>query len=119
MQGIAAGLFGKTIIGNEIIMALIGLVLHYIIALCFAAGYFFVFPNISFLKNHKLISGLLYGIFVWAVMNLIVLPLSSAYHGSFTWLGFFRGVVILMLCIGLPISFITAKYYAQKANNKT
>ncbi len=115
LHGIAAGIFGKTVLGNETNMAIIGLLLHYFIAFCFAAAYFFVFPYISFLKKNAVISGLLYGIIVWAIMNRIVVPLSQAYHGPFAWPAFLRGVTILMLCIGLPISIITARYYKTPA----
>ncbi len=117
LHGIAAGMFGKTVIGNENIMALIGLLLHYFIAYTFAILYFFIYPNIKFLHSNKIISGLLYGIFVWAVMNLIVVPLSNAYHGHFVLNSFLRAIIILMLCIGLPISLITAKYYKNQVNS--
>ena len=113
LHGIAAGLFGQTVFGSEWVMALTGLLLHYIIAFCFAGAYFFAFRYISFLKKNALISGLLYGIFVWAVMNLVVVPLSQAYHAPLTWPGFLRSLIILMICIGLPVSFITAAYYKK------
>jgi hypothetical protein len=115
LDGIAAGLFGKTVSGNETDMAIMGLLLHYFIAFCFAAAYFFAFPKISFLKKNAVISGLLYGIIVWVIMNRIVVPLSQASHGPFAWPAFLRGVTILMLCIGLPISIITARYYKDPA----
>ena len=113
-HGISSGLFGNTIIGSENTMAVIGLLLHYFIALCFATGYFLVYPHLPFLKRNAFISGLLYGIIVWIIMNLVVLPLSNAHHASPTWPGFLRGVSILMVCIGLPISFITASFYKRK-----
>lgn len=113
LRGIAAGLFGKTVIGNETIMAITGLILHYFIAFCFTGFYFFISRYIVFLRNNAVLNGLLYGIFVWLVMNLIVLPLSQAYNAPFTWPGFLRGVVILMLSIGLPISLMAAKYYKK------
>jgi hypothetical protein len=115
LHGIASGIFGKTVLGNETNMAIIGLLLHYFIAFCFAAAYFFVFPYISFLKKNAVISGLLYGIIVWAIMNQVVVPLSQAYHGPFAWPSFFRSITILMLCVGLPISIITARYYKTPA----
>lgn len=117
LHGIAAGVFNKTVIGNETVMALIGLLFHFIIACIFAAGYFFIYPRIKFLHRNKIVSGLLYGIFVWAVMNRIVVPLSHAYHGPFVFNSFLRAVIILMLCIGLPISLITAKYYKDQVSD--
>jgi hypothetical protein len=114
LHGIAAGVFGKDTVGSSTTMALLGLAFHYIIAYCFAIGYFIVYPHISFLRKQKIISGLLYGIFVWAVMNLIVVPLSNTYHAPFKWDSALRAAVILMFCIGLPISLITHRYYKSK-----
>lgn len=115
-HGISSGLFGDTIIGNESVMAVIGLLLHYFIAFCFATAYFFVYPRLSFLQKNAFISGLLYGLIVWVIMNLVVIPLSRMHHSSPTWPGFLRGAGILMVCIGLPISFITASFYKKKIN---
>ena len=111
LKGIAAVAFGKTIIGNETIMALLGLLFHFIIAYSFAAAYFFIYPYAKFLHYNKIISGLLYGIIVWAIMNLIVVPLFNGHHGPFILNAMLRAVTILMLCIGLPIAIITARYY--------
>jgi len=114
LHGIAAGVFGKTTVGSPTVMALIGLAFHYFIAFCFAIAYFVAYPHIPFLRKQKIISGLLYGIVVWAVMNLIVVPMSNAYHAPFAWPSAIRAAAILMICIGLPISFITSRYYKSK-----
>jgi hypothetical protein len=119
LRGIAAGVFGKRIVGSETIMALLGLLFHFIIACSFAAEYFLIYPDVKFLRRNKIISGLLYGIIVWLIMTFIVLPLSnvplpSVYHTPFAWLKALRSVTILMICVGLPISLTTAKYYKNK-----
>ena len=114
LHGIAAGVFGKTTVGSSAVMALIGLAFHYFIAFCFAIAYFFAYPHIPFLRKQRIISGLLYGIFVWAVMNFIVVPMSNAYHAPFAWPSAIRAAAILMICIGLPISLITNRYYKSK-----
>ncbi|HEX5150953.1 MAG TPA: YqhR family membrane protein [Parafilimonas sp.] len=111
LNGIAAGVFGKTVIGSKTVMALIGLLFHYFIAFSFTIGYFLVYPYAKFLHHNKIITGLLYGIFVWMVMNLIVLPLSNARHAPFSWVPALRGCLILMFCIGLPIALLTARHY--------
>ena len=48
LHGIAAGVFGKDIVGNSTTMAFIGLVFHYMIAFSFAIGHFLVYPYIPF-----------------------------------------------------------------------
>ena len=114
LDGIAAALFGKTIVGNTIIMAVIGLILHYFITFCFVVFYFLVYLRIRFLQKNTIISGLIYGIAVWCIMNLIVVPVTTSNHYHFLFPAFLRQVLPLIFCIGLPISFITANYYVQK-----
>jgi uncharacterized membrane protein YagU involved in acid resistance len=114
LQGIASGIFGKAAQEGGLTMACYGFIFHYIIAFSFTIGYFLVFPRISFLRNHKIISGLLYGVFAWLVMNRIVLPLSNAHMSPFKWSYALLGMSILMLCIGLPISLLTHRYYSLK-----
>ncbi len=111
LQGIAAGAFGKSIVRNEATMACIGLGFHYVIAFCFTAGYFITFPYLPFLNKHKIISGLLYGLFVWLVMNCIVIPLSNVHHYRFNMANALIAATILMLCLGLPISLMINRYY--------
>lgn len=117
LQSIASGVLGKQAFEGEMHTVACGLVFHYIIAIGWALAYFLIFPYVSFLRNQKIIAGLLYGVFVWLMMNLVVLPLSRVSPATFRWDGVLIGVVILMLCIGLPISLITHRYYASKTIN--
>jgi hypothetical protein len=114
LQSIAAGVFGKQAFAGGWETTLCGIVFHYIIATSWGSAYFLVFPYISFLRNQKIISGLLYGVLVWILMNTVVLPLSNASQPQFRWDSILIGMMILMLCIGLPISLITHKYYTSK-----
>lgn len=119
LHGIASGVFGETIVVNKIVTALIGVVFHYFIAYSFTTAYFLVYPHVKLLHHNKIINGLLYGIFVWLVMNFIVLPLSNVHHSPFKWIPATRGALILMFCIGLPISLFTSKYYKNNVAANT
>ena len=119
LNGIAAGVFGKTVIGSKTVMALIGLLFHYCIAFCFTTAYFLAYPHVKFFHGNAIINGLVYGVFVWLVMNLIVLPLSNAYHAPFSWITALRGCLILTLCIGLPIALLTAGYYKNDTGGRS
>src|SRR4051794_18482297 len=65
LQFVASGAFGKAAFQGGAPMALLGLLFHFIIAFTFATIYFLVYPHISFLQKHKVLSGLLYGVIVW------------------------------------------------------
>jgi len=114
LQGIARGALGNSAYEGGTATALAGVGFHFLIAFCFTIFYFFIFPYIPFLKKQRIISGLLYGIFVWCVMNLAVLPLLNIANIPTKWDSITRGAVILMFCIGLPISLIVGRYYLLK-----
>lgn len=114
LQSIASGIFKKEAYTGGSLMALCGLVLHYIIAFSFAWFYFIIYPYLPILKKSVLLSGVIYGIFVWVIMNLIVLPIVFPIlpekHLDFPLL---LSMVILIFCIGFPIAYITKKYYTK------
>lgn len=118
LKGIASGIFRAKAFSGGIMMAFYGLLFQFIIAYCFAIFYFLIYKYIPFLQKQIIISGLLYGIFVWCVMNLIVLPIVFVRPVTFKPDSFLIGASILMILIGLPISIITNKYYSLKNINK-
>ncbi|MFG4003513.1 DUF1440 domain-containing protein [Flavobacterium aquidurense] len=115
LQSIASGVFKKEAYSEGLQMAWYGLGLHYLIAFIFAWFYFIIYPYLPFLKKSTIISGFLYGILVWIIMNLIVLPIAFPVlpekHLDFPLL---LSVTILMLFIGLPIASVTKKYYSLR-----
>ena len=97
-------------------MVALGLLFHYIIAMSFTTAYFLVYPLIPFLQRQKIISGLLYGVFAWAFMNYITLPLSNVHMAPFKLTNALISIAILMVCIGLPVSLLVNRYYTRVAN---
>ena len=113
LQSIASGVFKKEAYTGGPQMAWYGLGFHYLIAFIFAWFYFIIYPYLPFLKKNVILSGILYGILVWIIMNLIVLPIAFPLlpekHFDFPLL---LSILILIVCIGLPIASITRKYYS-------
>lgn len=113
LQSIASGIFKKEAYLGGSQMALYGLLLHYFIALTFAWFYFTIYPYFNFLKRNTVLSGILYGIFVWIIMNLVVLPTVfpslPEKHLDFPLI---LSMLILIFCIGIPIALITKKHYS-------
>jgi hypothetical protein len=104
---VASGYFGNDAFagGNE--MVFYGLLFHFTIALFWAVTYYLIFSRITFFSSNLIIGGLFYGIIIWLIMNLIVLPFTQIPKSSFTAISVIKNMVILMLCVGLPISLIT------------
>jgi hypothetical protein len=104
---IAAGLLGREVIpGSGAGVYVLGVFLQFFIATCAAAIYYLVSRKLEFLKQYPLVCGPFYGIAVFLVMNLIVLPLCALHsHGPYQLAGLIQGLLIHMILIGLPISF--------------
>ncbi|GGH09671.1 DUF1440 domain-containing protein [Pedobacter zeae] len=108
-QYIASAILGSTAFTGGIKMVLIGLALHYFIAFSFTLFYTFAATKIALLKQHFILSGILYGLLVWTVMNLIIVPLTKIPAVPFHYEKAILNAIILVFCIGLPISYLTAR----------
>ncbi len=110
-RNIAAGLLGKQAFSGGTGVWILGFLLHYFIAFSAAAIYCMASRKLEFLWDHWLVCGMFYGIAVFLVMNLVVLPL-CAFHftGPYQLRGLTQGLLVHMLIIGLPISFSLRKF---------
>lgn len=109
LKFVASGIFGKKAFasGNE--MLAWGLFFHFLIAVGFAALYLFLFRRWSFVRKNSIISGILYGMVAWSVMNLLVVPFSHVPAQSFVLRKAVISLLIIIFMIGLPIALITQK----------
>jgi uncharacterized membrane protein YagU involved in acid resistance len=113
LKYIASGILGKEAFSGGGLVILLGLILHYIIAFSFTILFFWLFTKIKILSRSKIITGILYGIFIWVVMNLIVVPLSNIPARPFDIVNAIINAVILIVCIGIPLSFMANKFYRK------
>jgi len=105
MQFIASGLLGKSAFQGGLATAALGLVLHFVIAFGLVTVFYFASRKLAFLRQHPVPSGIAYGLIVFAVMNLIVLPLSAA-TPRHSLSGDLIQIAIHMFIIGLPTSLL-------------
>jgi uncharacterized membrane protein YagU involved in acid resistance len=116
LETIAGGFFGKDAMTGGWVMKGWGLFFHFFTAIAFTFFYFFLYPRIKFLQKNIFLSAFIYGLFVWAVMNMIVLPL-SAYHSPVIKSDYAKAAkeaFILIVCIGLPVAIGAKAYYKRK-----
>jgi hypothetical protein len=108
---IAAGLVGKRAFQGGAGYYLLGVLLHFFIALLFAAFYYAASRRLRFLTEHPLVCGLSYGAAADLVMTLIVLPLSALHsRGPFELHDLLVGSGVHMVVIGLPIAYSVQKF---------
>lgn len=103
-QSIASGLLGRASFSGGIPTALLGIALHFFIAFVIVVTFLLVSKKMPALVRRPIASGLAYGIAVYLVMNLIVLPLSNAGRGAFVLPVVINGLLIHMFGVGLPSS---------------
>lgn len=110
LQGIASGLVGAEAFAGGAAAAALGGLLHYLIATGAAAVYYLASRYVPTLRRCPVASGLAYGVLVYLVMNLVVVPLSAAAQGPFVFRWALLIVAIHMFCVGLPIALVVRGY---------
>lgn len=102
LHTIAAGLLGMAAFRGGAATAALGVLLHFGIALGVVAVYYAASGRLPRLRRQPLLYGPLYGLLVYAVMTLIVVPLSAAPDGPRPWPVIVNGLLIHVLGVGLP-----------------
>ena len=75
-KGVASGLLGPRALESGSTTVALGLALHFLISLIISTIYVLAAERLPWMLRHPLSTGALYGIAVFFVMNLVVLPLS-------------------------------------------
>jgi hypothetical protein len=121
---VASGVFGKNAYADpdSLLMPALGLLFHFCLAFSFTIFFFLLYPKIKLLARNIFVTGILYGFLVWLLMNKIIVPLSNTAklppRPTSTILGVstqtILGMAFILFCIGLPIAFLTSRYYRRK-----
>jgi hypothetical protein len=110
LRHIASGLLGPKAYHGGTGTAVLGLLLHFVIAFGAATVYYIASRSISFMTEHAVISGLLYGECVFLFMNFVVVPLSRAPKGHFTLATLITGPIGHTVLVGLPIALSVRRF---------
>ena len=110
LQGIASGLLGPKAFEGGLATALLGLLCHFVIAFGAATVYVLASRAIPFLIQHAVVSGVLYGVAVYFFMNRVVVPLSAVAPRPFSLRAMVIGIIIHIVCVGLPISLVARRF---------
>ena len=118
LKYISSAIFGKAAFDGGNIMVITGLILHYLIAFIFTIFFFLVFSRIKGLSKNNILAGILYGIFIWVIMNLIVIPLSNIPNRPINIVNAIINLIILIVCVGIPVSFLASTFYKNNLKSK-
>jgi uncharacterized membrane protein YagU involved in acid resistance len=107
LRSVASGLLGRDAYAGGMATVALGAALHYLMAIAMAAGFVLMARRWRVLLQAPRVAGALYGLALFGVMNLVVVPLSAAWPGNMPrgWLlagALFAHVVL----VGLPIALV-------------
>ena len=104
-QSVATGVMGKAAFEGGIATAALGLALHFLIAIAMSVAYYLVARRVPVLVRRPLAMGAAYGLFLYAFMRFMVVPLSaSGGGGSRDALWVALGILVHMALVGIPIA---------------
>lgn len=113
---IASGVFGKKAFEGGGEMLAFGLLFHFIIALIFTMILFMTFRLFPILAKYRFITGVVYGVIIWAIMQFVVLPLSNTPPLTLTLAKSIPSILILIGCVGLPLALLARNQKTIKAD---
>ena len=113
LQYIASGAMGPAAFRGGTATAAAGLAFHFVIAFGAATAYVAASRRWPLLLTRPVACGIAYGVVVYAVMQLVVLPLSRATRGTPTVRSIAMMIGIHIVCVGLPIAFAARRTMLQ------
>lgn len=112
---IASSLLGRdTAYAGGYATAAFGILVHYLIATGWTVLFFLAYPRLALLRQNVIAVGVGYGLFVWLMMNRVLVPMTRIKTGPFTFNA--NAAIqagILVVCIGLPVALLARRHYAQ------
>jgi len=109
LQGVASGAMGQPAFRGGLATILFGLGLHLLISFVVTLVYLFASRRLPALNRRPWLSGVLYGLVVYAVMYLLVLPLSAVSMNRRTLARVLPMLVIHVVGVGLPAALIARR----------
>lgn len=109
LQSVAAGVLGPESFEGGLPTAVLGLGLHFAIAIAMSVVYLLAAERLPALWRYPVACGALYGLLLYGVMNYVVVPLSAAGPGPKDplWIGL--TIAVHMLLVGVPIAWFARR----------
>jgi hypothetical protein len=116
LQSIAAGLLGRASFDGGAPTAALGLFLHFFIAFSIVGIYFLAARAIPALMRRPFLTGPVYGLAAYGVMNYVVIPLSAAASrgGAPPLPVLLNGLLIHAFGVGLPAALSARKAFGRR-----
>ena len=114
LQSVASGVYGGDAYQGGWSTAIVGLGLHFLIALTAAAVFYAASRVLRFMTDRPVLAGFIYGELVYLFMNFVVIPLSAiGERAPLSLQSLITGPIGHLLFVGLPIS-LAVRHYAGR-----
>ena len=115
LKGVASGAVDPKNFSNDTLLAALGLLIHFFIAISFTFFFFFLAKQIPSLVKYPIPIGILYGVSVWAAMRFLILPYISRLNpkpivGQEAIKNAAIAAGIIVACVGIPVVLFARKY---------
>jgi hypothetical protein len=109
-QNVASSVLGKSSFEHGWYSGALGLLLHCAVAFTASSVFVLLAQKVTSLLTHPFASGAIFGLIVFAVMNLVIIPLSRMPKRSIALSGILIQVVMHIVLVGIPIALATRFY---------
>lgn len=113
LQTVAAGLLGSASFNGGAETAMLGLALHFAIAVSMAIAFYLAARRWPVLWKRPREAGVAYGFLLYGVMNHVIVPLSAAPPGPTDIVWIVVNLTVHVLLIGLPIALFVRQGMQQ------
>lgn len=111
VKGVAAGWLGVDAFRGGAAVIALGFVTHFLIMSAFVLAFYAASRAAPALARHWLWTGAAYGAAVYLFMAVIVVPLSAfPRSGPPSIAALIQNLLVHVVCVGLPIAFITRRF---------
>lgn len=124
-QSVAAGLLGKASFDGGVATAVLGVCLHFTVALIWTTIYALIVKRLAFVQRlvattgGAILVGVFYGAVIWCSMDFIVIPLSRATFTPVSKPAFWQQLIWHMVGVGPTIVWLTERVFGRAARAAT
>jgi hypothetical protein len=112
-QFASSTLLGTSAFESGLSSVLPGIALYFVISFIFVSLFVVATSGIPVLARYPIVVGTVYGLLIWIIINLIVLPISASPPIDLAFVKVYINVLIYIGTIGIPITNFVSKFYSK------
>lgn len=107
LQWIASAINGASAFTAGSSTIIEGFIIHVLVTIIMAVVYYFAFRSVDLIRKNVILSGIVCGLGIWLVMNLLVFPHSNVPPTPFVLFNAIVSIIWHIVLVGIPFAVIT------------